>query len=525
MTFTRIGLSVPLLALFACSSTPEEPEPSDPCPASSATQARGRVFVDEDGDGVFGPGERGLKGVGVSNQFDVVETDVRGCYEVDASAGTSIFVVQPRGYLVPVSDQLLPRFHALFQPTGGPDAEDVRLDFPLTRIKDSETFSMVVYGDPQPDTAAEVGYIRDGVAPQLAVTGADFALVLGDIMFDDLSLIGPYLDAMQGAKMPLWHVAGNHDYDMPTAEGDEATLDTYAAHFGPSYYSFNYGSVHFVVLDSVEWSSASGDERGYYTGRVDERQLRWLANDLRAVPAMNLVVLASHVPLKSLGDQAKTRIENPERVLQVVEGREHLLALAGHLHTIEHHYLDADDGWNGAPPLHVHNCAAASGAWWSGPPDDNGVPRSDMTDGAPRGWHLYRFDANVASEEFIPATQPRGTGLRISSPAGSLDRREALKAGLAVNVFDGGPLTRVYVAIDGREPLELAREEIVDPYIRETLEREKDDWKSWVEATPSTHLWTGDLPRDLAAGEHTLRVRATRPHGEDWVQQGSFTVR
>ena len=525
MPLARFVFLSPLLLCIACSPISDEPDPADPCPASTAEQARGRVFVDQDGDGAFGEGELGLAGVLVSNQFDVVKTDERGCYALDAAEEMRIVVTQPAGYRVPVSDRHLPLFHAVFQPPGGPAVAASSIHFALREAAATPSFTMVAYGDPQPETMAEIGYIRDGVAPQLKSTGADFALVLGDIMFDDLSLMDPYVDAMQGADMPLWHVAGNHDYDLPAVEDGEVTLSTYGATFGPSYYSFEYGQVHFVVLDTLEWASASGDERGYYTGRVDERQLRWLANDLQHVPADRLVVLASHVPLKSMDNQAKTRIENYARVLDVMAGREHLLALAGHLHTIEHHYLDGDDGWSGAQPLHVHNCAAASGAWWSGPPDNHGIPRADMTDGAPRGWHLYSFDGNRASEAFIPATLSRGTGMRISSPTGTLTHRELLEAGLAVNVFNGGPRTQVQVTIDGGEPLELTRTEIIDPYMERTLQRDKEHWKHWVELTPSTHLWVGDVPRDLTAGDHILVVRASEPGRDDQGLQSSFTLR
>ena len=41
------------------------------------------------------------------------------------------------------------------------------------------------------------------------------------------------------------------------------------------------------------------------------------------------------------------------------------------------------------------------------------------------------------------------------------------------------------------------------------------------EATPSTHLWRGALPTKLAAGEHTVDVRAFDP----WIGETTASTR
>lgn len=49
---------------------------------------------------------------------------------------------------------------------------------------------------------------------------------------------------------------------------------------------------------------------------------------------------------------------------------------------------------------------------------------------------------------------------------------------------------------------------MVDPYINELYLRNADTKKSWVSPVPSSHLWIGDLPDDLAPGTYTLTVSA-----------------
>ena len=81
-------------------------------------------------------------------------------------------------------------------------------------------------------------------------------------------------------------------------------------------------------------------------------------------------------------------------------------------------------------------------------------------------------------------------------------------AEIVVNVFDGGPNTRVTFAIDGGEPLPLTRVSRRDPVTNELLLRNEKTKKSWVNATPSSHIYTADLPDDLAPGTYTVSVRA-----------------
>ena len=86
-------------------------------------------------------------------------------------------------------------------------------------------------------------------------------------------------------------------------------------------------------------------------------------------------------------------------------------------------------------------------------------------------------------------------------------------AQVIVNLFDGGPRSTVAVAVDNRPYTPMERYERADPHTNELFVRNPETRKSWVRAQPSTHIWSADLPNDLAAGTHTLTVRAVDEFG------------
>ncbi len=100
-----------------------------------------------------------------------------------------------------------------------------------------------------------------------------FGVGCGDIMFDDLGLYPEYERAVANIGVPFFQVVGNHDLNFD-ATTDEASTATFSEHFGPRYYSFDRGFVHYVVLDDVFYHS-----KGYF-GYIDDMQWEWLAQDL-----------------------------------------------------------------------------------------------------------------------------------------------------------------------------------------------------------------------------------------------------
>ena len=67
----------------------------------------------------------------------------------------------------------------------------------------------------------------------------------------------------------------------------------YRQYRGPDYYSFTYGGVHFVALNTL-----MPDDSAYY-GRVDSLQLAWLRRDLATIAPGVPVVTFNHIPMVS----------------------------------------------------------------------------------------------------------------------------------------------------------------------------------------------------------------------------------
>jgi hypothetical protein len=208
------------------------------------------------------------------------------------------------------------------------------------------------------------------------------------------------------------------------------------------------------------------------------------------------------------------------------------VSFAGHLHATEHHYLERGAGVLRDHPHHHHVLTAASGSWWSGPSDHRGIPIADSSDGTPNGFHVLSISGNSYATRFVPAATKPPAQLRVvvdgphrhTSPAG-LNRQTTDRLGLAVpqhdlgqcrviaNVFDGGPRTRVTLEVLGRpERVAMAPAAGPDPLIRELLAGDTPR-KTWVAATPSSHLWQAALPASLSPGAHVLLVRAWDEYG------------
>ncbi len=509
-------------------------------------EARGTVFRDDNGNGSRDSGEPGIADVRVSNGREVTLTDADGDYRIGVAEGTIIFVTKPAGYMTPVNADMLPRFHYIHQRAGsrkrmryrgidptGPLPE--RIDFPLVRVdEEPAVFDAILFADPQPQTEAELDYIRDGVIAELIGTDARFGMTMGDILFDDLAMFPRYNRLIARMGIPWYNVPGNHEMNLD-ADGDGDSLETFKRHFGPPYYSFEVGDAVFFVLDNIVYQGGgevTADNlrgNGRYVAELSQDQLTWLGNELAHIPDDRLLFFAMHAPLEIAGTDAPgVTTSNRRALFEMLGQREHLYAVAGHTHTVEHRYFDADDGFAGPEPFHHHVLSTVSGSWWSGPFDEEGVPVSWQRDGTPNGYHILTVDGVDMSVRFKAAGKPADYQMRImfdvahhravrdSRPGELFDGRmtveQAYGAEVYVNLFDGGPRSKVEFSVGGHGPIAMERVARLDPAITELHLRHADVIKSWVQPQPSTHLWVSRLP-ELGAGTHTLTVRAVDEFG------------
>ena len=518
--------------------------------SSAAWAASGVVYEDVNGNGVRDDGEPGIAAVRVSDGLNIVETDDDGGWSLDIEDEAVIFVVKPAGYATAMSPSQIPRFYYIHQPNGSPPGLRYQgidptgplpasIDFGLRRQAEPNAFEAILFADTQPQTEAEIDYIRDKVVAELIGTEARFGMTMGDIMYDDMSLFPRLIDIIGQIGIPWYNVPGNHELNFK-AENDKYSLETFKRFFGPPYYSFEYGGAHFFVLDNIEYKgngeSDPGDVRGSggYIANLGKRQLRWLERELAYVPNDALVFLAMHSPLETyVADAPGVTTQDRRALFKLLEGRPNLYAVAGHTHTTEHLYFGEDDGFKGPGELHHHVLSTVSGSWWSGPFDEAGNPTTWQRDGTPNGYHILEVDGADAKVRFKGAGRDAGEQMRIMydvhhhaiRPDGVRDFRhgelfdgrmsvtQVPAASVLVNLYDGGPKSEVYFSVGDGVERSMTRVERIDPMIQEMWVRHEDSKKSFVNAAVSSHLFEADLPDDLGPGVYTLSVRAIDEFG------------
>jgi hypothetical protein len=343
----------------------------------------GLVFEDRDGSGAPSAANPGLAGVLVSNGRDIAVTVADGRYTLPLPDEATIFVVKPAGFVPPVDPLTrLPRFYRHHQPKGSPTELNLTfeglaptgplpasVDFALHAEDEQRAFDVVLITDPQPETDAEVDFIREDLIQALAGVDAKFGLAAGDIMFDDLSLYPRYNAIMGTVGLPWWNIGGNHDLNFE-APDRRYSRETYKRFFGPNYYAFFYAGALFLMLDDVDYLGADPKQprgAGKYEGRLDEPQLEFVRGVLEHTPDDTLIIVVLHIPFRTtLGPEAWQNLVNREALFELFEGRRYTVSFSGHTHTTEHHYFDAEDGWKRATPHHHHVLTALSGSWWSG---------------------------------------------------------------------------------------------------------------------------------------------------------------
>ncbi|MCA9080208.1 MAG: calcineurin-like phosphoesterase family protein [Planctomycetaceae bacterium] len=506
-----VAVVVSLSMLVAVRGTASRVEGQD-----APVLARGVVFHDQNGNGQYDAGEPTLAGVRVSNGRDIVATNAAGRYELPVTEDTILFVIKPSGWQVPMSDHQIPQFYYIHKPAGSPESRypgvaptgplPKSVDFALTPNDEPEEFKALLFGDPQPRNQQEVDWISHDVVEELIGSEASFGVTLGDIAFDNLETFEALNRSIALIGIPWYNVIGNHDinYDSPDRTHSN---ETYERVYGPSYYSFDYGKVHFLVVDDIEWrvDSATG-KKGYRDG-IGEDQLAFIKTDLAQIPADQMVVLMMHIPLTGVHDR--------HGLYRLIEQRPFCISISGHTHTHEHVWITKADGWEGPQPHHHIVNVTVCGSWWSGAPDERGIPHTTMADGGPNGYSTITFNGTDYRLDYKAAGRSPEYQMEIDAPE-QVTVTTSGETVVYVNVFNGSEKSVVEMQVVGDPQGWVKLDHVleVDPKFQRTydlelsiLEKNLDAWRKLPKPKPSTHLWKGTLPAGLAPGVHRIEVR------------------
>ena len=503
-------------------------------PRAGAAAATGVVYVDANQNQVRNAGEMPLPGVRVSNGREVAVTDANGKYSLPVDEDTIVFVIKPAGYRTVQDEDHLSRFYYIHKPNGSPKLDfpgveptgplPATIDFALYPSEESSVFDVIFFGDPQPRDQKEIDYIAHDVVEDLVGVKAAFGVTLGDILFDDLSLFDSLNRTIGKIGVPWYNVIGNHDINF-AAEEDELSDETYERVYGPAYYSFDYGAVHFLMIDDIHWLR-EGEKKLYRSG-LSEEQLTFIENDLKHVPQDRLVVAMMHIPLVKSNAWLEPR---REKLLRLMESREHCISLAGHTHHHEHVMMKESDGWKGAQPHHHMINVTVCGAWWSGKPDEYGIPHSMCADGTPNGYTIMHFDGTKYLLDYRAARRGADEQIRITAPE-VVAPAESAALEFRANVFNAFPdaVVEWRIGAGAWRPMTKTENE-TDPVFQALFNEEQPllpdnlPWRKLAKPMVCPHLWKASLTDSLESGGFVIEVQATNPNGQVLKGERLFQV-
>ncbi|GAA4309882.1 hypothetical protein GCM10023143_17990 [Compostibacter hankyongensis] len=198
--------------------------------------------------------------------------------------------------------------------------------------------------------------------------GVDFVLSLGDFIDKGFESFAPLNKITDRLKMPLYHVLGNHDFNI----GEEQSKKIFGINTGGGqtkkmfrtlglkhpYYAFEKGGWRFIELDAGDVSlfgNPEGSEKyrqasailqklkaekavnaENWNGALGSEQLRWLKEQLDlAVRKGERVILTCHMPLYP--DKGRDVLWESSEVARLIEPYKNVMAyLNGHVHVSQY---------------------------------------------------------------------------------------------------------------------------------------------------------------------------------------------
>ncbi|MBL7073967.1 metallophosphoesterase family protein [candidate division KSB1 bacterium] len=162
-----------------------------------------------------------------------------------------------------------------------------------TAVPLGSTFTFAVYGDTRTNYA-----VHERILEQILRFRPCFAFHVGDLVADGrkssdwhkyFEIVGPKTHF--GANIPIYYAVGNHEYPRESSlYYDHFYLPTNSLEGNEKYYSFDYGGIHFISLNSeIEFKEGS-------------KQTQWLRQDLEKVREVSThIFVFLHRPPYSCG--------------------------------------------------------------------------------------------------------------------------------------------------------------------------------------------------------------------------------
>jgi acid phosphatase type 7 len=167
------------------------------------------------------------------------------------------------------------------------------------------------------------GDIQYALTEQMTSYPFDLMVHTGDIAYDngtlgefEANVFGVYAGLFR--SIPFYPSAGNHEYNNSATAAPFRSVFAFPGTTGESWYSYDWGPIHFAVLDT---------EADYDT------QMAWLDDDLKSSDRPWKIVYLHRPPYSTGEHGSDTGLRT--KLAPVVEGNRVQLVLAGHDHDYE----------------------------------------------------------------------------------------------------------------------------------------------------------------------------------------------
>lgn len=517
-----------------------------------------RNIPDKDGmtiKGVVYCGDEPVQGAQVSDGVNVTRTDENGWYYLaSAKECGHVFVCNPKGYKYPRKAKY-PEFYKTVD-TERPSAVE-QADFELERDEATD-HTILFLADIQMCGRNEdirqyeehaVGDINTSISNARKQGKDVYVITLGDQSYNtywhSYNIGIPEIHESMNLLDPdaIFNCMGNHD-NNPKIAGDWAASADYREQWGPTYYSFNIGEIHYVVLDNIEFTNA--ECKNTFECNITTSVIKWLRKDLANVSKDTPIVVCMHAPLfyrpqcskPNVPDPTKYRYNYGSQFYNSVKGFKDVRVFTGHAHTnYTVSYLNMTE----------YNVGAIGGnLWWTGY-FVNG--NSVCTDGSPGGYRVldtsgkelktyykcigfdngYQFrcydlnNCHITASRFAPSYKNPAdidtwlaNGYGFDSSDYNSDGTPKIPNRVLINVFAYDTNWKVEVLEDGK-PLEVSRISGYDPFsmISDGCQRfEKTGHNNSGNPTQNSHLF-------LVTAKYAtspLSIKVTDQYGSVYTQ-------
>ena len=358
----------------------------------------------------------------VSDGFGCTKTDANGIYQMKRhkDARHVMLSFPSTAEITTKRNQVPDFFHSIRSSVSGV----IRHDFSLVRRKSAtpNRFQVIVIADSQIRLSKFGEFFSSKICPDINKTVSEsnlptIAITCGDDGDDNLwhkshdnedMTYQTVADCYGVLSVPCFHCAGNHDHDkshsVPVASDTDSkdyysyyyeSIKAFESAFNPVDYSFNYGKVHFVVMDNIRYYARSTYDYGF-----TEEQIEWLRQDLSHVPTTMAVVVSIHASYYK-----RSWKHNKEAFAKLLKPYANKVLLIGHSHLNRYsEFEDANGGkmteWMLATPMGVFYRTSCN---HTGEPSGYGVMTISGTDIIDRYYKSALYDRDYQGRLYDPS--------------------------------------------------------------------------------------------------------------------------